>query len=132
MNTISKLAPRRVNAIAEGNFGRVLVATAAPWSSRCRPTSPPPTPTAYWLRPRSRRRCSHVSGIIIGGIRGELLASDVGGEQTLNIGKAGEIAQRIPPSPGSAVSFVTSAHDDTRLGLALVARDSDLYYFKLE
>jgi hypothetical protein len=88
------------------------------------------------LRPRSRRRCSHVSGIIIiviiGGIRGELLASDVGGEQTLNIGKAGEIAQRIPPSPGSAVSFVTSAHDDTRLGRALAARDSDLYYFKLE
>jgi hypothetical protein len=46
---------------------------------------------------------------------GEPLATDIIGEQTLNIGKAGEIAQRISPSPGSAVSFVTSAHDDTRL-----------------
>jgi hypothetical protein len=67
------------------------------------------------LRPRSRRRRNDVSGrIIIGNIRGAPLANDVGREQTLNIGKAGQIAQNVAPSPGSAVSSVTSAHDVTR------------------
>jgi len=49
-----------------------------------------------------------------GNIRGEPLANDVGSEQTLNIGKAGQIEQKVVPSPGSAVSSVTSAHDVTR------------------
>jgi hypothetical protein len=67
------------------------------------------------LRPRSRRRHNDVGGrIIIGNIRGAPLAIDVGREQTLNIGKAGQIAQNVAPSPGSAVSSVTSAHDVTR------------------
>jgi hypothetical protein len=67
------------------------------------------------LRPRSRRRRNDIAGrIIIGNIRGEPLANDVGGEQTLNIGKAGQIAQKVAPSPGSTVSSVTSAHDVTR------------------
>ncbi len=67
------------------------------------------------LRPRSRRRRNDVGGrIIIGNIRGEPLANDVGGEQTLNIGKAGQIAQKVAPSPGSVVSSVTSAHHVTR------------------
>jgi HNH endonuclease len=77
--------------------------------------SPPPSQTASWLRPRSRRRRNDVGGrIIIGNIRGGPLANDVGGEQTLNIGKAGQIAQKVAPSPGSTVSSVTSAHDVTR------------------
>src|SRR5882672_3603934 len=81
-------------------------------SARC---SPPPSQTASWLRPRSRRRRTDVGGrIIIGNIRGEPLANDVGGEQTLYIGKAGQVAQNVAPSPGSAVSSVTSAHDVTR------------------
>ena len=64
---------------------------------------------------RSRRRRNDVGGrIIIGNIRGEPFANDVGGEQTLNIGKAGQIEQKVAPSPGSAVSSVTSAHDVTR------------------
>src|SRR6266481_728099 len=42
--------------------------------------------------------------------------NDVSGEQTLDIGKAGQVAQKIAPSPGSAVSSVTSAHDVTRQG----------------
>jgi hypothetical protein len=42
------------------------------------------------------------------------LANGVGGEQTLDIGKAGEIAQIVAPSPGSAVSSVPSAHNVTR------------------
>jgi hypothetical protein len=50
----------------------------------------------------------------MGNIRGEPLAVDVSGEQTLNIGKAGQIEQKVAPSPGSAVSSVTSAHDVTR------------------
>jgi hypothetical protein len=50
----------------------------------------------------------------MGNIRGGPLAIDVSGEQTLNIGKAGQIAQNVAPSPGSAVSSVTSAHDVTR------------------
>ena len=83
-------------------------------SARC---SPPPSQTASWLRPRSRRRRNDVGGrIIIGNIRGEPLANDVGGEQTLNIGKAGQIAQKVAPSPGSAVSSVTSTHDVTHQG----------------
>jgi hypothetical protein len=82
--------------------------------ARC---SPPPSQTASWLRPRSRRRRNDVGGrIIIGDIRNEPLANDVGGEQTLNIGKAGQIAQKVAPSPGSAVSYVTSAHDVTCQG----------------
>jgi hypothetical protein len=81
-------------------------------SARC---SPSPSRTASWPRPRSRRRRNDVDGyIIIGNIRREPLANDVGGEQTLNIGKAGQIAQKIAPSPGSAISSVTSAHDVTR------------------
>ena len=43
-------------------------------------------------------------------------ATDAIGEQTLNTGKAGEIAQTVAPSPGPAVSSVTSAHDVTRQG----------------
>jgi hypothetical protein len=70
---------------------------------------------ASWLRPRSRRRRNDVGGrIIMGNIRGELLAHDAGGEQTLNIGKAGQITQKVAPPPGSAVSSVTYAHDVTR------------------
>lgn len=77
--------------------------------------SPAPSQTDSWLRPRSCRRRNDVGGrIIIGNIRGEPLANDVGGEQTLNIGKAGQIAQKVAPSPGSAFSSVTSAHDVTR------------------
>ena len=52
--------------------------------------------------------------IMIDNIRGGALANDVRGEQTLDIGKAGQVAQKIAPSPGSAVSSVTSAHDVTR------------------
>jgi hypothetical protein len=81
-------------------------------SARC---SPPPSQTASWPRPRSRRRANDIDGyIIIGNFRGEPPANDVGGEQTLNIGKAGQIAQKVAPSPGSAISSVTSAHDVTR------------------
>ena len=81
-------------------------------SARC---SPSPSQTASWLRTRSRRRRNDVGGlIIIGNIRGAPLAIDVSGEQTLNIGKADQIAQNVAPSPGSAVSSVTSAHDVTR------------------
>ncbi len=54
--------------------------------------------------------------IMIDNIRGGALANDVRGEQTLDIGKAGQVAQKIAPSPGSAVSSVTSAHDVTRQG----------------
>jgi len=54
--------------------------------------------------------------IMIDNVRGGALANDIRGEQTLNIGKAGQVAQKIAPSPGSAVSSVTSAHDVTRQG----------------
>src|SRR6266852_6425738 len=94
--------------------GRSLASTvlARSKSARC---SPPPSQTASRLRPRSRRRRNDVGGrIIIGNIRGEPLANDVGGEQTLNICKAGQIAQKVAPSPGSVVSSVTSAHHVTR------------------
>jgi hypothetical protein len=47
-------------------------------------------------------------------MRGEPLANDVGGEQTLNIGKASQVAQKVAPSLGSAASFATSTHDVTR------------------
>src|SRR5215471_3227485 len=76
--------------------------------------SPPLSQTVSRLRPRSGRRCG-VGGLIIGDIKGMLLATDIG-KQTFDVGKAGEIAQRISPSPGSAASSVTSAHDVTRLG----------------
>jgi hypothetical protein len=77
--------------------------------------SPAPSQTDSRLRPRNCRRRNDVGGrIIIGNIRGEPLANDVGGEQTLNIGKAGQIAQKVAPSPGSAFSSVTSAHAVTR------------------
>ena len=54
--------------------------------------------------------------IMIGDIRAVPLATDIAGEQTLNIGKTDEIAESIMPSPGSEIPFVTSAHDDTRSG----------------
>jgi hypothetical protein len=70
-----------------------------------------------WQRPRSHRNHCAVGGrIIICNIRGDPLANDFGGEQTLNIGKAGQIAQKVAPSPGSPISSVTSAHDVTRQG----------------
>jgi hypothetical protein len=70
-----------------------------------------------WQRPGSHRNHCAVGGrIIICNIRGEPLANDVGGEQALNIGKAGQIAQKVAPSPGSPISSVTSAHDVTRQG----------------
>ena len=53
---------------------------------------------------------------MIGDIRAVPLATDIAGEQTLNIGKTDEIAESIMPSPGSEIPFVTSAHDDTRSG----------------
>jgi hypothetical protein len=88
-------------------------------ASEIRECSLPPSQTASWLRPRScRRRFDVGERIIIGDSRGKLLATDITGKQPLYIGKAGEIAQRISPSPGSAVSFVTSAHDDTRLRIS--------------
>jgi hypothetical protein len=43
-----------------------------------------------------------------------VFATEVIGEQAFNIGKAGEIAQRVAPSPGSKASYVMSAHDVTR------------------
>jgi hypothetical protein len=86
-----------------------------PRESAPRGCSPPPSQIGSWLRPRNCRRHNDVGGrTIIGNIRGEPLAIDVGGEQTLNIGKAGQIAQKVVPSPGSAVSSVTSAHAVTR------------------
>ncbi len=67
------------------------------WDRRCwrganRPRClAPPSQTGSQLRPRNRRRHNDVGRrIIIGNIRREPLANDVGGEQTLNIGKAGQ------------------------------------------
>jgi hypothetical protein len=91
-----------------------------------RPSPPPPSQITFRLRPRCRRRRCIIDGII-----GEPLATDIIGEQTFRIGKAGEIAQRISPSPGSAVSLVTSAHDVTRFKDRASARLSN-QYFKLE
>jgi hypothetical protein len=82
-------------------------------------SSPPLSQAAPWLRPGSGRRRDHAGvRFIVGNIRGGPLADDVGGEQTPNIGKAGQIAQKVAPSPGSAVSSATSAHDVTRQGHA--------------
>jgi hypothetical protein len=53
---------------------------------------------------------------VIGSIGGGLLARDIGGKQTLNVGKAGEIAQEVTPFPGSAISSVTRTHNDTHSG----------------
>jgi hypothetical protein len=53
---------------------------------------------------------------MIGNIGGGLFANDLAGEQTLNVGKAGEIAQEVTPFPGSAISSVTRTHNDTRSG----------------
>jgi hypothetical protein len=75
----------------------------------------PSQAAASWLWPRSARRRNHVGGRIrIGNIRGELLANHAGGEQALDVSKAGQIAQKVASSPGSAISSVTSAHDVTR------------------
>jgi hypothetical protein len=54
--------------------------------------------------------------IMIDNIRRGALANDIRGEQALDIGKAGQVTQKVAPSPGSAVSSVTSAHDVTRQG----------------
>jgi hypothetical protein len=51
--------------------------------------------------------------MILADIRGVPLATDIAGEQTLDISKTGEIAQKVMPSPGSAISFVRSTHNDT-------------------
>jgi hypothetical protein len=48
-------------------------------------------------------------------ILGDRPPSDVGEEQSLNVGKACKIAQNVAQSSGSAISL-TSAHDVTRLG----------------
>jgi hypothetical protein len=50
---------------------------------------------------------------IIRRIEGVLLATGVIGEQSFNTRKAGEIAQKVAPSPGPKVSSVKSAHDVT-------------------
>jgi hypothetical protein len=78
--------------------------------------SPPPSRTASSLRPRGRRRSNDVvRRIIINDMTGMPLATDIIGEQAPNIREAGEIAQKVAPSPGSAISFVTSAHHLTHL-----------------
>jgi hypothetical protein len=66
--------------------------------------------------PRSHRRHCITGGLVIIGIKGEPLATNIIGEQTFNVGKTDEIAQRIVPPPGSQISFVTSAHDGSRSG----------------
>src|ERR1700751_2415834 len=78
--------------------------------------SPPPSQADSWLRPRSRRCNDVCRRIIFSDIRAMPLATDVIGEQTLDIGKASEVAQKVAPSAGPAISSVTSAHDVTRLG----------------
>jgi len=50
---------------------------------------------------------------IIRRIERVLLATGVIGEQSFNTRKAGEIAQKVAPSPGPKVSSVKSAHDVT-------------------
>jgi hypothetical protein len=81
-------------------------------------SSSPRSQTAALRRSRGRGRRNGVGGrTIIGNISGgPPLANGVGGEQTFNIGKAGQIAQKEAPSPGPAVSYVTSAHDVTCQG----------------
>jgi hypothetical protein len=81
-------------------------------------------PLEFWPVTHRRRfqRCSDarlrhvdVAGRIIKDLRGgPPFTNDVGGEQTLNIGKASKITQKEPAFPGSPVSSVTSAHDVTR------------------
>jgi hypothetical protein len=58
------------------------------------------------------------------------LAADIIGEQAPNIRKAGEIPQKVAPSPGPAISFVSSAHRVTRLGCP-PTRVSE-FYFRLK
>jgi hypothetical protein len=66
--------------------------------------------------PRSHRRHCITGRFVIIGIKGEPLATDIISEQTFNVGKTDEIAQRIVPPLGSEISFVTSAHDGSRSG----------------
>jgi hypothetical protein len=80
--------------------------------------------------PRSHRRHCTTGGLVIIGIKGEPLATDIIGEQTFNVGKTDEIAQRIVAPPGSQISFVTSAHDGSRSGSCTKAAAQ--IYFKLE
>jgi hypothetical protein len=49
-------------------------------------------------------------------IKRVMLITGVNGEQAFNTGKAGEIAQKVAPSPGPTVlrSLVKSAHNITR------------------
>jgi hypothetical protein len=47
-------------------------------------------------------------------IKGVALATSVIDEQAFKTGKAGEIAQKVAPSPGPTVYSVKSAHDVTR------------------
>jgi hypothetical protein len=61
-----------------------------------------------WRQP-SRRPRNDVSGAVIGNSGGRPLDSCVGREQALNVGKPGEVAQHVVPSPGPEVSSVTSA-----------------------
>jgi hypothetical protein len=79
---------------------------------------PPPSQAASRLRSRGRRRCNDAVGriIIIDDMTGMPLAADIIGEQAPNIRKAGDIPQKVAPSPGSAISFVSSAHHVTRSG----------------
>jgi hypothetical protein len=62
---------------------------------------------AAWPRPSGFRLRRDVGRRI--DIKAVPLANRVGPEQAFNIGKAGEIAQNVMPSPGSEVSSVTSA-----------------------
>jgi hypothetical protein len=49
------------------------------------------------------------------GVVGEgIMGGGVMGEQTFNTGKAGEIAQKVAPSPGPTDSSIRSTHDVTR------------------
>jgi hypothetical protein len=49
------------------------------------------------------------------GVVGEgVMGGGVMGEQTFNTGKAGEIAQKVAPSPGPTDSSIRSTHDVTR------------------
>jgi hypothetical protein len=96
-------------------------------------TPPISTPARNQSRPSvvlTARRTRLVGGRIVVVVIGDRLSPDVGGEQTLNIGKAGEITQKVAQSPGSAISSITSAHDATRLG-SRPSHVSD-FYFKLK
>jgi hypothetical protein len=66
--------------------------------------SPPPSHTRSWLWPNMRRLTTGVGwSIVIGNIGSKPLPDGVGGEQTIDIGKAGQITQKVAPFPGSAV-----------------------------